>query len=397
MEFNPIITRMIKRQCQSRLEEALANSPAVALLGPRQVGKTTLALEIGATRPSIYLDMESQADLVKLSDAEGYLSLHSDKIVILDEIHRVPELFQSLRGIIDRSRRRGNQTGLFLLLGSASMDLLQQSGETLAGRVAYLELCPLNATEVEPHCLNSLWIRGGFPSSFLAASDALSLRWRLDFIRSYLERDVQQFGLRLPAQTLRRLWTMLAHSQSDLLNAATLARALAIDAKTVARYLDVLVDLLLIRRLQPWHQNVGKRLVKSPKIYLRDSGIAHALLGLTTYDDVLGHPVAGGSWEGFVIESLISSAPVGTEAYFYRTAAGAEIDLLLTLPGQGLWAIEIKRGLAPKLSRGFYTGCEDIQPTQRFVVYGGQECFPVSHDTYAVGLPDLCARLARAA
>jgi uncharacterized protein len=384
---------MIERHIKQKLVEAIDTAPAVALLGPRQVGKTTLAQEIGDTRPSIYLDLESTADRAKLADPEAYLASHENELVILDEVHRTPELFQSLRGLIDRGRRKGKKAGRFLLLGSASIDLLQQSGESLAGRISYLELGPLDALEIPAHDLETLWARGGFPSSFLAPTDAASFRWRQDFIRTYLERDIPQFGPRLPAETLRRLWTMLAHNQSELLNTANLARALAIDNKTVARYLDLLVDLLLVRRLLPWHHNAGKRLVKSPKVYVRDSGIVHALLRLPTREDVLGHPVVGGSWEGFVIESLLAAAPEGTDASFYRTSAGAEIDLLLTLPGDALWAIEIKRGSAPRLERGFHQACADLKPVKSFVVYGGAERFPLNAETEAVGLSKLTAQL----
>ena len=384
---------MFSRHLQPFLAEALDQSPAVALLGPRQVGKTTLALEIGETRPSLYLDLESGADRAKLADPETYLAAHENELVILDEVHRVPELFQTLRGLIDRGRRRGITAGRFLLLGSASVDLLQQSGESLAGRIAHLELAPLDALEVPAKNIDTLWARGGFPSSFTAPSNAASFRWRQNFIKTYLERDIPQFGPRLPAEMLRRLWTMLAHSQGDILNAANLARALAVDGKTVARYLDLLVDLLLVRRLPPWHKNANKRLVKSPKLYVRDSGLVHALLRLATVDDILGHPVIGGSWEGFVIESLIAAAPEGSEAHFYRSAAGAEIDLILTLPGDIDWAIEIKRGSAPKLERGFFHACADVAPARRFVVYGGPERFPLNPQTEAVSLSDLAAQL----
>jgi predicted AAA+ superfamily ATPase len=384
---------MITRRIKLQLLNALDNAPAVALLGPRQVGKTTLALDIGRTRPSIYLDLETASDRAKLTDVESYLGGHEDKLVILDEVHRMPELFQSLRGLIDRGRRHARHAGRFLLLGSASVDLLQQSGESLAGRISYLELAPLDALEVPPGDLETLWGRGGFPSSFLAKSDSISFRWRQDFIRTYLERDIPQFGPRLPAETLRRLWTMLAHLQGELLNAATLARGLGVDGTTVTRYLDLLVDLLLVRRLPPWHRNLGKRLVKSPKIYVRDSGLVHALLRLPTLDDVLGHPVVGGSWEGFVIESLLAASPDGTEASFYRTSAGAEIDLILALPGNVLWAIEIKRSSAPKLARGFHHACADLKPAQRFAVYNGTERFPLNPETDAIGLMELAAQL----
>jgi predicted AAA+ superfamily ATPase len=270
---------MIPRRLLSALTSALDEAPAVALLGPRQAGKTTLALEVAKRRRSVYLDLESEADGAKLADPELYLAQHADKLVILDEIHRTPQIFRSLRGLIDQGRRSGRGKGRFLVLGFASIELLKQSSESLAGRIRYLELGPLDAGEVGRERLDALWLRGGFPESLLAASDAASLRWRLDFIRTYLERDIPQLGPRIPAETLRRLWTMLAHSQGGLLNAAALARALAVDGKTVAAYLDLLVDLLLVRRLPPWHANVRKRLVKSPKVYVRDNGLVHALLG----------------------------------------------------------------------------------------------------------------------
>ncbi|EJN02357.1 putative ATPase (AAA+ superfamily) [Phyllobacterium sp. YR531] len=386
MELHSIITRMIERRITAELFELLDTSPAVALIGPRQVGKTTLALEVAEQRPSIYLDLESDADRAKLAEPELYLAEHEDRLVILDEVHRLPNLFQNLRGLIDRGRRNGRKTGRFLLLGSASIDLLKQSGETLAGRIAYLEMQPIDGLEVPPQDMNRLWVRGGFPDSFLAASDRASQRWRQDFIRTYLERDIPLLGPRIPAETLRRFWTMLAHHQSSLLNAADFARALGVDGKTVASYLDLLVDLLLVRRLEPWHANMGKRLVKSPRVYVRDSGLTHALLGLSTLEDILGHPVAGASWESFVIETLLAAAPHGTQANFYRTAVGAEIDLLLTLPGQNLWAIEIKRSLSPKLERGFYQACEDLQPARRIVVYPGSETFPLKDDVNVIPL-----------
>lgn len=384
---------MIKRRIHDKLDESIDHSPAVGLLGPRQVGKTTLALEMGATRPSLYLDLESPADRAKLADAGRYLAEHEDKLVILDEVHRAPEIFQILRGLIDQGRRRGKAGGRFLLLGSASVELLKQSGESLAGRISYLELTPFDATEVDGERMDRLWIRGGFPASFLAANDRISLDWREDFIRTYLERDVPQFGSRIPAETLRRFWTMLAHHQAGMHNAATLAQGLGVDGKTVARYLDLLVDLLLVRRLSPWHRNVGKRLVKSPKVFVRDSGLVHALLGLGNKEQLLGHPVVGPSWESFVLETLLVLAPRGTEANFYRTAAGAEIDLVLTLPGGKLWAVEIKRSSAPKLERGFHLACADLKPARRFVVYPGADRFPLDAETEVLGLAELGKRL----
>lgn len=386
---------MISRRVLPALIDALAESPAVALLGPRQVGKTTLALELAKTLRSIYLDLESEVDRAKLAEPEAYLAQHADKLVVLDEIHRAPQLFRSFRGLIDSSRRRGRRHGLFLVLGSASIGLLKQSSESLAGRIRFVELAPLDAGEVGAKKLDALWLRGGFPESLLAASDAASLRWRVDFIRTYLERDIPQLGPRIPAETLRRLWTMLAHQQGGLLNAAALARALAVDGKTVASYLDLLVDLLLVRRLSPWHANVRKRLVKSPKIYVRDCGLVHALLGIGDREALLGHPVAGTSWEGMAIESLIAAAPAGTEAFFLRTAVGAEIDLLLKVPGRRKpWAVEIKRGLAPEVERGFHLAAEVVNPERAFVVYSGDERFPIAKGIEAIPLVDLCVELA---
>jgi predicted AAA+ superfamily ATPase len=340
-----------------------------------------------------YLDLESVSDRAKLADPERYLAEHEDALVILDEVRRAPELFQSLRGLIDRGRRHGKRVGRFLLLGSASMDLLKQSGESLAGRIAYLELSPFDALEIEAAQIDRLWLRGGFSPSFFAASDTASFKWRQDFIRTYLERDIPQLGPRVPAETLGRFWTMLAHTQSSVLNAATLARGLGVDGKTIARYLDLLVDLLLVRRLQPWHSNVGKRLVRSPKVLVRDAGLVHALLGLTSREQLLGHPIVGHSWEGFVTETLLELAPGGTEASFYRTSAGAEIDLVLSLPGGELWAVEIKRSSAPTVEKGFHFACADLKSTRQFIVYPGEERFPLGAKTDAIGLRGLAQLL----
>lgn len=373
----------------------MSREAAVALIGPRQVGKTTLALAIAEKRPSLYLDLESRQDRERLDDAEAYLRLHADKLIVLDEIHRMPALFDSLRGLIDEGRRTGREHGRFLLLGSASMDLMKQS-ETLAGRIEYIELGPLNALEVAAKDASSqLWLRGGFPRSLMARDDDESLSRRENFIRTYLERDVPMFGPRIPAVTLERFWTMLAHAQGGLLNAMQMASNLGVTSPTISRYVDLLVDLLLVRRLPPLHTNVAKRLVKSPKVYVRDSGLVHALLGIATLDDLLGHPVVGASWEGFVIETLLAVAPRRTQASFYRTQSGAEVDLVLDMGArQGRWAIEIKRSPAASTSRGFYVALDDLQPTKAFVVHGGQDRFPKRDGVEAIGLVDMARELA---
>ena len=387
---------MIERRIKQQVTEALDRQAAVALIGPRQVGKTTLAQEIGEDRGALYLDLEDSEDRGKLSDPKLFLEQYENRLVVLDEIHRVPELFQTLRGMIDKGRRRGHRTGRFLLLGSASMDLLRQSGESLAGRIEYVDMQPLDVTEIgaEEGALNRLWIQGGFPDSFLARNEEDSFKLRKNFIRTYLERDVPQFGPRIPAETLERLWTMLAHNQGTLLNASRLASGLSLTAPTVTKYIDLLVDLLLVRRLRPLHANVGKRLVKSPKVYVRDSGVTHALLGIPDREVLFGHPVAGMSWEGFVIENLITAAPERTLASFYRTSAGAEIDLVLEFPGlTEKWAIEIKSGHSAKPTKGFYNAVEDIQPDKTFVVYAGEERYPVAKGVEAISVSEMLQML----
>ena len=383
----------MERHSLQTVSDRLNQFPAVALLGPRQVGKTTLARAIGTGRDSVYLDLETRADRDKLSDPVLYLSAHQDRLVILDEIQFMPELFRDLRSLIDRGRQRGKRTGRFLILGSASMTLLRQASESLAGRIAHVELGPVSVLEAAVDHQEDLWIRGGFPDSLLADNATKSMIWRDNFIRTYLERDIPQLGPRIPAETLRRFWTMLAHTQGQLLNATRLASGLAVDGKTVARYLDLLVDLLLVRRLPPYHGNTGKRLVKSPKTYVRDSGLVHALLGLDDREAVLGHPAAGDSWEGFVIENILNTAPQRTTASFYRTAAGAEIDLLLEMPQRGLWAIEIKRGLAPKLPRGFHHAHADLSPDRSFIIYSGNERYPRAEGIEVIGLAEFCGLL----
>ena len=382
---------MIARDALTTLSKRLHEAPAAVLLGPRQVGKTTLALELAENWESgaVYLDLERPADRLRLDDADGFLRGQGNKLVILDEIHRMPGLFEVLRGIIDQRRRDGQRFGQFLLLGSASLDLMQQSSETLAGRVAYVDIGPVHALEWPTQDLDALWLRGGFPDSLLAADDAASLRWRDDFVRSYLQRDVPLFAPRLPAETIGRLWTMLAHQQGALLQQSRLASGLGVSSPAVDRYIDLLVDLQLVHRLRPWSGNIGKRLVKAPKLYVRDSGLVHALLGLESMHALAGHPVCGPSYEGFCISNLLAAAGPACAAYSYRTHAGAEIDLLLEKAGKPWMAIEIKRSSAPALSKGFDIACTDLQVAQRYVVYPGIDRFLLRYGTKAIGLTEL--------
>jgi len=386
---------MLPREVMPELVRALSRQAAVALLGPRQAGKTTLALAVAEQCRSIYLDLEDPDDRRRLAEPRLFLEAIDDHLVILDEIHRVPELFPQLRGIIDRGRRAGKGVGRFLILGSASVDLLRQAGESLAGRIAMLELTPFTVVEVEDRLASRerLWLRGGFPESFLASDDEASLSWRKDFIRTYLERDIATFGVRVPAATLERLWTMIAHRQGTLLNASALARALEVSAQSVTRYIDLLVELLLVRRLPPLAANVGKRLVKSPRVYIRDSGLVHALLGVPTLRALAGHPVVGRSWEGFVIETLLAFLPWRASAFFYRTSAGGEVDLVIEHGDGERWAIEIKRSPSARPRRGFFTACADIGASRRFVVHAGEHRFPLSADTEGIGLRALAAEL----
>jgi predicted AAA+ superfamily ATPase len=382
---------MYQRHAQHQLVQLLQQFPAVGLLGPRQVGKTTLAFAQQAIDPdALYLDLELPSAQRQLDDPEAFLMFHAHRLVILDEVQRMPGLFGVLRGAIDQRRRMGQASGQFLLLGSATGWLLQQSSESLAGRVAFVELPGLQATEVftETHNrseLQALWVRGGFPLSWLAQTDAHSMTWREVFITTYLEKDIPALGPRLPATTLRRLWTMLAHHQGELLDQSKLAAALAISGQTVSRYIDLLSDLMLVRRLPAWHGNVGKRLIRSPKVYVRDSGLVHALLGLPHLDALLSHPVAGSSWEGFVLEQLINAAPQA-QACFYRTSNGAEVDLVLTFRNQTSWVIEVKRSSAPTVSRGFHQAASDLGAVRKLLVAPVDNNYPLKEGIEVVDL-----------
>lgn len=389
---------MIKRRLERKINNALEKSASVAILGPRQVGKTTLSFEVSETIPSIYLDLENSLDLLKAQDITIFQKANVGHLIILDEVQRLPHIFQEIRGIIDNERRIGNKTGLFIFLGSASIELLKQSSESLAGRVLYLELFPIDVLEFSNKNTlktNELWYRGGFPESLLSENDADSFNWRKDFIKTYLERDIPQLGPRIPAETLERFWTMLAHNQGSTFNASQLSRSLDASHTTIIRYLDLMVDLLLVRRLQPYTFNIGKRLIKAPKVYVRDSGITHALLNIKNYNDLLGNPIVGSSWEGFVIENIMAVAPSYIKSYFYRTSGGAEIDLILEFGINKLWAIEIKRSSAPKPSKGFHSACDDLNPKEKFIVYSGSDTFTIKNDITIISLYDIMERLVK--
>lgn len=386
---------MVAREAKAEVINLMKHFPVVSILGPRQVGKTTLALEIAKTTSphAVYLDLESVSDVAKLTEPELYLQTHQDRLIILDEVQRLPGIFTTLRSVIDKRKREGNKACQFLVLGSASLELLRQSSESLAGRVSYLPLTGLKPTEIPVKNQDALWLRGGFPDSYLADHDTQSFTWRQSFISTYLERDVPQFGSRIPAATLRNLWTMLAHVQGGLLNQSKLAGGLGVSVPSIHRYLDLLGDLFLIRKLQPWSANVGKRLVKSPKVYIRDSGVMHALLKIQDMDDLLGHPAVGYSWEGFVVENLLGNIPSWASSYFYRTSAGAEIDLVIEVGNKKRVAIEIKRSLSPSVSKGFQYGCEDVKATHKYFVYPGKERFSLTNDVEVVSLIEMMREL----
>lgn len=383
---------MITRRLENQLIKTINRSPSVVLIGPRQIGKTTLARQIATDFPSVYIDLEKRTDRLKISDIHSFHEANKDKLIILDEVQLAPEIFAEIRGIIDEQRRSGNKYKQFLFLGPASLDLLKQTSESLAGRIALLELHPIDIMEygdAMPGDIKTLWLRGGFPESLLAPSEEDSMAWRQQFIRTYLERDIPQLGPRIPAETLLRFWTLLANLQGSPMNAAPLSKNLEVAQTTVRRYLDLMVDLMLVRRLSPWSQNLNKRLLKSPKIYIRDSGITHALLQIQNYNALLGHPVQGGSWEGFVIENICSVLPYHVRPYYYRSQAGAEIDLILEFSPTEKWAIEIKRSSVPSIGKGFYIAADDIKATRRFVVYAGQDTFSLGKGVMAISLRGL--------
>ena len=385
---------MFSRELQHVVAQALLRSPAVVLLGPRQVGKTTLARALAqAHGDALFLDLERESDRAAVARPELFFPALRQRLVVLDEVQTLPDLFRALRPEIDANRRAGR----FLLLGSASGPLLRQSSESLAGRASYVELTPFLASEVTHDLagLQPLWQRGGYPLSYLADSDALSLAWRQDFLRTFLHRDMPALGVRVPAETMRRLWTMLAHLQGQPFNASQLGLALGgASHTTVARHLDVLVDALMVRRLAPHLPNLGKRLVKSPRLYVRDSGLLHALLGIADAQALQGHPIAGVSWEGFVIEQIAAALPPDAVLGYYRTAVGAELDLVAQVQGQTL-AFEIKLSSAPKPARGFWQALQDVKPDRTFVVAPVERSYGLADGVQVVGLAELKAQITR--
>ena len=367
--------------------------PVVALLGPRQVGKTTLALEISESinKESTYLDLELDSDLAKLSDPEAYLRRFDNKLLIIDEVQRKPELFRLLRGLVDIRKRKGERTGQFLVLGSASRDIIQHSSETLAGRIRFLELYPFSVLEAyqsspETFDLEKIWLRGGFPDSYLASTDDESWNWRSDFIASYVEKDIPLMGPQVSSTTMRRLWSMLAHNNAQQVNFSKLGESLGFSYKTIKNYIDTLTDFYMIRQIQPWSGNTKKRLVKAPKTYLRDCGLAHRFLNITDFEGLLGHPGIGASWEGFVLENIINNISDKWRYSYYRTSAQAEVDLVLEGSKNEVWAIEAKRSSAPKVSKGFHYACDDIKVTRKFVIYPGEEQYPLGDEIEVMGL-----------
>ncbi len=385
---------MIPRTLESKIVRALKTMPVVAILGPRQAGKTTLALEIANNKLDkevVWLDLERDSDFSKLAEPEDYLKRFDNKMLIIDEVQRKPDLFRALRSLVDVRKHAGEKAGHFLLLGSASRDLIQHSTETLAGRIRYLELSPFSIPEIhhsdpQGFDVDKLWLRGGFPDSYLAYDDDESWDWRSDFIASYVERDIPLMGPRVPAERMKRFWNMLAHWHSQQINMSSLGKSMEVDHKTIRSYLDTLTDFYMVRQFPPWSGNTRKRLVKSPKIYIRDSGMLHRLLNIPDHETLLGHPVLGASWEGFILESIVSNLSNKWRYSYYRTSSQTEIDLVLEGPKQEIIAIEIKRSSAPKVTRGFHLACEDIQATKKIVIYSGQERFPLTGDTEAMSL-----------
>ncbi|MFN0314681.1 MAG: ATP-binding protein [Burkholderiales bacterium] len=381
---------MFRRTATDQIRKALAWSPAVAILGPRQVGKTTLCREIAAEHAgAIYLDLDRPGERARLSDPVTYLSANRQHLVILDEVQNVPEIFSVLRGEIDDDRRPGR----FLILGSASFRLLRQT-QSLAGRLALVDMTPLQLVEVIKNFtdVQSLWLRGGFPLSYMAGSDDQSWSWREGFVRHFLGTDLPSLGIHVDPDSIGRFWRMLAHSQSQLFNASSIAASLGVSAPTVSRWLDHLEATLMVRQLPPYFTNLGKRLVKSPKVYVRDSGLLHYLLNIREVNDLLGHPATGASWEGFVVEQIYSRLAFNEMASFYRTAAGAELDLIVESGGKKL-GFEIKFSSAPKVTKGFWQACEDVGVNAAYIVAPVRDGWPLAANVRVASLMEAIAAL----
>ncbi|TXE06679.1 ATP-binding protein [Algoriphagus aquimarinus] len=395
---------MIQRLLEEKLIDSLRNMPVVVILGPRQVGKTTLALDLAKTaldKPIHYLDLELNSDLAKLDDAESYLRRFENQLLVIDEVQRKPELFPVIRALVDLRKRNGERAGHFLLLGSASRDLLQQSSESLAGRIRYLELNPFSANELNINDplgfnLEKLWFRGGFPDSYLAESEIQSQNWRRDFISTYVEKDIPLFGPQVPATRMKRFWSMLAHYHGQQAVMTEIAKSLEVSHTTARNYLDILQDFFMVRQVHPWSGNTKKRLVKTPKVYIRDTGLLHSLLNVSSFDQLLGHPAVGASWEGFVMENILNQLPADWTASYYRSSNQAEIDLVLEFGTNEVWGIEIKKSSAPTIKSGFHRACEDIGATKKYVVYSGADRFPMRGDIEAVGLIEFLGMIAKA-
>jgi predicted AAA+ superfamily ATPase len=378
---------MVKRLIQGRIEMSLSRYSVVGILGPRQVGKTTLAEMImeRVKKKVSYLDLELPSDLNKLRDPELYLSRLADMLIIIDEIQRMPSLFPLLRALVDRKKTAGR----FLILGSASPELIRHSAESLAGRIIYHELSPFILKEIDGSKIQKLWLRGGYPQSYLSKNNSDSFAWREAFVKTYLEMDIPQLGIRIPAQQLRRFWTMIAHSHGQLWNASKIAGSLGISAPTVKHYLDILEETFIVRQIQPYHSNLKKRLVKSPRVYIRDSGMLHTLLNIRTLEELYGHPSLGSSWEGFIVEQIIRLLPDRWQVFFYRTGAGAEIDLVLFDSRHKSVAVEIKYSVSPKVERGFWNAYEDLSCQKGYVIYPGTESYPVGKNVFTLPVKDL--------
>ena len=395
---------MIKRVLEGKLIDSLKNMPVVVILGPRQVGKTTLALDLARStldKPIHYLDLELNSDLAKLDDAESYLRRYENQLLVIDEVQRKPELFPVIRALVDLRKRNGERAGHFLLLGSASRDLLQQSSESLAGRIRYLELNPFSVNELylnDPLGFNveKLWFRGSFPDSYLAESETQSQDWRRDFISTYVEKDIPLFGPQVPATRMKRFWSMLAHYHGQQAVLTEIAKSLEVSHTTARNYLDILQDFFMVRQVHPWSGNTKKRLVKTPKVYIRDTGLLHSLLNIASFDQLLGHPAVGASWEGFVMENILNHLPADWTASYYRSSNQAEIDLVLEFGSNEIWGIEIKKSSAPTIRSGFHRACEDIGASKKYVVYSGADRFPMRGDIEVVGLIEFLGMIAKA-